>query len=498
MWCVYPSIILFPILISQTMNKGAFLFGICMLGVSCTQKQHVPTEAEMSAFGDHVYQMDSTLQGNWFSRMGVSADADSLLAYLRRELPRNGLDTTAFFVPQIAEDLSIVHTLAFDSLGLNINEVLLRLEENLTRAYVDYTTGQRYGFMRPDKVLNRLQLKPDSSGYVRLFDYEIHSANFSEAEEHAASDSYDRLSWLFDSTPKGNVYHALQNRLLQSTDKSERRRLAINMERCRWQTVKPDDKERWVVVNIPSQQLWAVCPDSILNMRICCGATVTKTPLLSSVISYFQVNPEWIIPQKIVNSDIARHAGDSAYFARNRYYIVRRSSGDTLQTSAVTASDLRSGTLRVGQKGGRGNSLGRIVFRFPNNFAVYLHDTNNRGAFSRDRRTLSHGCVRVEKPFELACFLMPDADDWLKDRLRISMDIAPETMQGTDYLEEHADDPQPYRLLSYREVSPSVPVHIEYFTAYPNPETGFVESWPDLYGYDDAVGREIAPFILKR
>ena len=485
------------------MNRLTVLLMGSLLLSSCFSGKHEPTEAELSAFGTYVNSLDSTLHGKWFTRMGVSEDADSVLSYLRRELPRNGLDSTAFFIPQIAEDLDVIHQLAFDSLGQNINEVLTRLDNNLSKAYVEYTTGQRYGFMRPDKVLNRLQMKPDSSGYVQLFDHEVRKPDYADAEQQLTSDR--RMSYLHESQPSSALYRALQNKLLQTTDTTERQKLAINMERCRWQypeagvTKYPDPVvTREVLVNIPAQQLWAVGGDSVLNMRICCGAYTTRTPLLSSTISYLQVNPDWIIPQKIVETDITRHAGDSAYFARNHYYIVERSSGDTLRPSKVTASQLRTGRLRVGQKGGAGNSLGRIVFRFPNNFAVYLHDTNNRGAFQRERRTLSHGCVRVQKPFELACFLLPEADDWMKDRLRISMDIRPETERGKNWLKEHAEDPRPFRLMVYSDVVPKVPVHILYFTAFPNPETGAVEFWPDLYGYDRAVSREIQAFLLKR
>ena len=78
------------------------LFCVCILLVSCNeQKSRELTEAERSAFGEYVNQMDSTLIGVWFDRMGVSADADSMLSYLNRELPRNGLDKAAFFVPEI-------------------------------------------------------------------------------------------------------------------------------------------------------------------------------------------------------------------------------------------------------------------------------------------------------------------------------------------------------------------------------------------------------------
>ena len=465
-----------------------------MLLASCVEGNREPTEADLSAFGTFVDSLDTSLQGKWFDRMGVSPDADSLLSVLFRELPANGLDTAAFNILQIAEDLKTVHLLAFDSVGVSINEVLPRLDSLLSKAYVSYTTGQRYGFVQPGKLFNHLNMKADNTDYARLFDEEVKKPDSKEAEQKLTSP--ERMSYLMASQPDGYVYQALQRQLAKTTDKDQRHKIAVNMERCRWQMKHPGETERKVLVNIPSQQLWAVSPDSVLDMRICCGATTNKTPLLHSAISYMQVNPEWIIPQNIVRTDVARHGGDSSYFARHRYYIVERSSGDTLNPADVTSGEMLSGRLRVGQKGGAGNSLGRIVFRFPNNFSVYLHDTNNRGAFSRERRTLSHGCVRVQKPFELACFLLPDADEWTKDRLRISMDIRPETERGQIYVREHAGEPKPFRLISYQDVNPKVPLYIIYYTAYPNPQTGVVEMWPDLYGYDQVISREMGSILL--
>ena len=183
------------------------------------------------------------------------------------------------------------------------------------------------------------------------------------------------------------------------------------------------------------------------------------------------------------------------YFARNKYSIVERESNDTLNAANVSKEKLLSGNVRVVQKGGAGNSLGRIVFRFPNNFSVYLHDTNNRGAFQRDKRTLSHGCVRIQKPFDMACFLLPELDEWTKDKLRLSMDIRPETEQGRAYQNAHAGEP--VRLVKYLDVSPKVPVYIVYYTAYPNPATGKVELWPDIYKYDAAIEKEIGTFLIK-
>ena len=208
-----------------------------------------------------------------------------------------------------------------------------------------------------------------------------------------------------------------------------------------------------------------------------------------------QINPEWSLPPKIVASDFPRHAGDSSWFARHKYFVIDRRSGDTLNINHLSADDMKNRQLRFVQRGGQGNSLGRIVFRFANSFSVYLHDTNSPGAFSRPRRAISHGCIRVERPFDLALFLAPDLDEWSVDRLRISMDIPPETERGYQWLSEHTDSPRPYRLFTYHKVTPPVPVYLIYYTMYPNPETGLLETFPDVYGYDQPLLRQLRNII---
>ena len=77
------------------------------------------------------------------------------------------------------------------------------------------------------------------------------------------------------------------------------------------------------------------------------------------------------------------------------------------------------------------------------------------------------------------------------------MDIPPKTDRGKDYMQEHSGDRRPIRLMTYHEVSPRVPVYIIYYTAYPNPATGKVQTWPDLYGYDKAIASAIGYFLPK-
>jgi len=426
----------------------------------------------------------------WFSEDGLTEDADDLLRYLQDELPRHGFSPSAFYLPEIEQDLAAVRSLAFDSLSLDINEVLPRLDYNLTKAYVKYVTGIRYGFVQPAKLLNRLyqkaDLPPGVTAYAHLYDYVTAVPDYDGTLGKISSD--ERMDYLYASVPANKtMYETLQGELETATDCDRRNKIAANMERCRWRINHPSAGERRVMVNIPSQLLWAVGADTMLTMKVAVGAWDTKTPLLCSDISYIQVNPEWSLPPKIAASDFPRHAGDSAWFVRHNYFAVSRTTGDTINITHLGAEDFKKASIRFVQRGGRGNALGRIVFRFSNSFSVYLHDTNSPGVFSRDRRTVSHGCVRVENPYQLALFLLPDMTEWTRDCLRISMDMPPETERGMKWVSKHQEEPRPFRLLSYHKVSPRVPVYILYYTMFPDPSTGIVESLPDVYGYDKPI-----------
>ena len=458
---------------------------------------HSVTEADTSSWKadlmvKHRYDSITEVKDKalWFSEEGLSDDADDFLSYLQNELPQHGFSPSAFYLPEIEQDLNVVRQLAFDSLSMDINEVLPRLDYNLTKAYVKYVTGTRYGFVQPAKLLNRLyqkaDLPPGVTAYAYLYDYETRLPDYTETIEKLSSD--ERMDYLYASHPANkSLYETLQTELKSATDRDRRNKIMANMERCRWSIKHPLATERRVIVNIPSQQLWAISPDSILTMRTVVGAWNTKTPLLCSDISYIQVNPEWSLPPKIAASDFPRHAGDSAWFARHRYFAVSRSTGDTINITHIGPEGFKNANIRFVQRGGQGNALGRIVFRFSNSFSVYLHGTNAPGVFSRDRRTVSHGCVRVENPYELALFLLPTLDPWTLDCMRISIDMPPLTERGRAWLSRHQDSPRPFRLLTYHKVTPRVPVYILYYTMFPNPSTNIVDSLPDIYGYDKPI-----------
>lgn len=424
-------------------------------------------------------------EGNflWINRHGVSFQADTLLHYLL-SVEEMGFSPKRFCVPQIAKGIERVRKLDFDQVG-NINVALGRLEYQLTKAYLRYATGQRFGYMNPNYVLNRVDtLKPNKPDtipspvrYRGLFDIQMDHANgdfFEMALRKITRDSVP--AFLREIQPKNEFLHALEHEYsLGDGTKNWRVKLLCNMERSRWRLEDyPQKHKKYVLVNIPSFHLMAVDGEDTLSMRIGCGSYETKTPLLSSAIKRMDVNPNWVVPRSIIEKDMI-HYFSRSYCESRGFFVVDRKTGKALDMNQVHRGLLKDPRYSVVQRGGKGNSLGRLIFRFDNNFAVYLHDTSSRDFFSREDRGVSHGCVRVEKPFELAKFMLKDKDEKLLANLDYCM--------TSDSLTDKS------RILGSIKVEPVVPVYLCYFTIYPmkgHDRQGWVE-YPDVYGYDKVI-----------
>ena len=417
----------------------------------------------------------------WMGAPEQIALCDALDSLMHQQLDEMGFSKDVFRLADIDKALTAMHQP--DSVA-DLPQTMAQLEHDLTRAYLRYVIGQRFGFTTPSKLFG-----------ARNYDIEIDQADsaFIDLAMRQLADKDAMLSFLVASEPTDSAYHQLKQQLVRDTTTENRERTQCNMERLRWRDKKhAKNAPRHIFVNVAAQQVWAVGPDSVINMRICCGKAATKTPLLSSEIQRIEVNPEWGIPQSIIRGEVSGHAGDSAYFARRNYYVVN-SSGQHVNPGSLSSAELASGRYAVRQRSGAGNSLGRIIFRFPNKFSVYLHDTSSPSAFNRDVRTISHGCVRLQRPFDIAEFVLPDADEWMLDKMRLSMDMQPKTEKGRQYKREHSG--QAIRLINNTSVEPKVPVLIDYYTRYPNPRTGQLENWGDPYGYDKVLLKAIKPFL---
>ena len=240
--------------------------------------------------------------------------------------------------------------------------------------------------------------------------------------------------------------------------------ILVNLERLRWM---PDDLgDRHVLVNIPAFTT-SVFEDGarVYHTRSVVGETKTQTPEFSDRMTYLVVNPTWYIPDSIARRVyLPQLRQDPTVLARNNMRLFTR-SGTEIDPGLVDFAALGdSFPFRVRQNPSPSNALGRVKFMFPNQFAIYLHDTPNRELFDRDARAFSNGCVRLEDPFELAHYLLaPQLDD-------------PER-QFQAWVDARSE--------RYVTLEKPIAVHITYRTAWA--DEGGVHFREDVYGRDARV-----------
>ncbi len=433
----------------------------------------------------------------WIDRFGVDKRADSLLAYLNT-VEEMGFSKRVFVVGQIERDLQRIRTLDVDTGIRDVNRVMARLEYNLTKAFLRYTAGQHFGFTNPKQIFNNLDIREQDSvrtTYRGLFDIPVKRPPkdfYSTALRKVYNDSVS--IFLRESQPQNALYARLIKHFKgKNLSETDRVRLLCNIERSRWrQNDYPQNHRKYVLVNVPSYHLDAVEGDSVLTMRMACGTLDTKTPLLNSHIMRMDVNPQWIIPRSIIKKEVIGHAGNPDYFERHRYFILKRSSGRRVDPASVSAGMLLNPDYFVIQEGGEGNSLGRVVFRFNNNFSIFIHDTSSKWAFDRGSRSVSHGCIRVQKPFELAVFLLDKKDKTLIDKINYSMQA---DLSKPKEGEEKRTRVDYRRLVNSVKVNPNVPLFITYYTLYPD-VTGKMQTYADVYGYDKVLYQYLRDFAI--
>jgi L,D-transpeptidase YcbB len=234
--------------------------------------------------------------------------------------------------------------------------------------------------------------------------------------------------------------------LLNIPVQSRIRQILVNLERARW---LPDDLgNTYVLVNLADFRL-EVIEDGheILRMRVVVGDPQTLTPVFSDKISYIEINPYWNIPKSIALKEKLPILRRNANALRAQNIRVFGPGGEEIDPAGVNWSAVNAGNwnYRLRQDPGARNALGRIKFMFPNPYDIYLHDTPSRALFRRQVRAFSHGCIRVEKPIELATLLLRGTEGW--GRTRVEQLIA----RGRN---------RPILLKD------PVPVHIVYLTAW--------------------------------
>ncbi|HMI04217.1 MAG TPA: L,D-transpeptidase family protein [Pedobacter sp.] len=356
-------------------------------------------------------------------------------------------------------------------------QIIAELELATANSLIGYSNALQYGIVSPRKIYAQYYTRtkrPDSAGVMSVFAVK------------------DLKVYLDSIQPKSKSYLTLQKALAEGLtapgmSKEETARvLEVNMERLRWKNRNSDKK--LVLVNIPDYRLDVIeNGKSVMNMKVCVGegrkikATDQlkeydeddlkkdrpfnrETPQLGSMIHSVQVNPVWNIPESIATKEITKYAAADRYYLANNnidVYLDGKLIEDpeTIDWSAAGAGKVY--TFR--QRSGNDNSLGKIKFLFDNESSVYLHDTPAKEAFKLPVRAVSHGCVRVEKPLELARVLFGEGDKFELIKKEMAQTAA-----------------QTARDIALPD---KVAVYLTYFTCWAD-ENGVLQFRKDIYGQD--------------
>lgn len=193
-----------------------------------------------------------------------------------------------------------------------------------------------------------------------------------------------------------------------------------NMERWRW--FSNDFGNHYLLINIPDYNLVAVKDnDTLQSQRIVVGKEMRPTPILESKISNINLNPNWTVPPTILKEDIYPEALKDKSIFKKKGLVIMNNKNQEINPLTWKIEDANK--YKYVQNPSRNNSLGSMKINFPNKFSVYLHDTNHRDFFSFSYRSLSSGCVRLEKPLEMAAYILNDSIKWSLKRIKDTTDI---------------------------------------------------------------------------
>jgi murein L,D-transpeptidase YcbB/YkuD len=223
--------------------------------------------------------------------------------------------------------------------------------------------------------------------------------------------------------------------------------IEANLERWRWLPRRLPASR--IEVNLPTAMLDLYRGSDIPStMRVVVGSPKHNTPMMTAEVQAVTFNPPWNVPLSIVKNEIApRLARDPGYLAREQLRVVGKYA---------------NGLPMLQQAAGPKSALGRVKFESPNEFAVFLHDTPSRGGFSRAERLLSHGCVRLERPLELAELLLEGDPEWPRSRMEQAIASGKTVRVAL---------PEP------------IPMYLLYWTAFVDPQGG-VNFREDIYDWD--------------
>jgi len=310
----------------------------------------------------------------------------------------------------------------------------------------------------PDQESNRDQFTSFTYDFVLLFD---------DALEQAVRKFQERYGLEVDGIVGPRTLAAMN-----VTVEERIRQIELNMERWRW--LPQDFGRRYILVNIANFELDVVEDgQTVMTMHIIVGKPYQHTPIFSADMTNLIFNPSWYVPPSIARKEILPSVRkDPGYLAKQKMRVYQDWNGETREIDPQTINwsqvSAKNFPYRFRQDPGSKNAFGRLKFvLFPNQFNVYLHDTPSKSLFSRAVRAFSHGCIRIEKPIELAEYVLRGDEKWNREKILATI------KKGR---ERTVQLPEP------------IPVYLLYCTVLVN-EDGSIQFRDDLYGRDKELDK---------
>ena len=260
--------------------------------------------------------------------------------------------------------------------------------------------------------------------------------------------------------------------LNRDTSQKDIQRLVYNMERLRW--LPKNIGNRFVFVNQPAFKVQVMDRgNEVWHSNVIVGKPLNQTSAFHDEMETVVFNPSWGVPQSIiVNEYLGKLRRDPGYLDRQGFKVIAP-NGKVVRSSSVNWAAYGSRPpFGVQQPPGKGNALGELKFLFPNGHDIYMHDTPTKNLFAEPTRTFSHGCIRVQNPREFAEVIL----GW--DREKIDRETDSRKSQSV-------------------ALSQKIPVHITYFTAWPD-SAGKMNYFNDVYERDEAMEKALAVLASAR
>ncbi|MGJ7033910.1 L,D-transpeptidase family protein [Niabella hirudinis] len=272
-------------------------------------------------------------------------------------------------------------------------------------------------------------------------------STFTNVYDTALAGAVNAVKEVYGYKPDGKAGKTFLRDLNVSVDERIQQ-ILINMERMRWIPIETRDSGRAIMVNIPEYKMHIYENGRpAWDMNVVVGKESNNTTVFTGMLKTVVFSPYWNVPTSIVKKEMGGRPG-AAYLERNHMEIV-------------------NGQVR--QKPGPWNSLGLVKFLFPNSYDIYFHDSPAKSLFNRDKRSFSHGCIRLKEPAKFAQYVLGDTSKWNAEKIDSAMNSGKE---------------------KFVRVKRPIPVLITYFTAWVD-DDGRLNFREDIYGHDAIIAKKM-------